>query len=332
MRILITGGCGFLGAHLIEHFLKNAPGAGIVVLDKLSYASSGFDRLRDIGAYGHPRVTVLCCDLAQPISVGLAREIGAIDFVIHAAAESHVDRSISDPIPFLRSNVIGTHNLLWWAREAKPQHVFVVSTDEVYGPAPWDDLGFDELSRFRPSNPYAATKASAEMLCMAYRNTYGIPVTIVNSMNLMGERQDTEKFIPLVIRRLLVGECVQIHADADRERSGTRHYLHCRNFASALHFLIERVDEIPAEFRKIHVGGEREISNLDLALMIAGAVERPLRYELVSFHASRPGHDLRYALQADMIRALGWQQPMTFNASLSKMIRWYLDNPRWLGL
>jgi len=274
-------------------------------------------------------------------------EIGQIDYIIHAAAETHVDRSIVDPLPFLQSNVIGTHHLLMLAEHfakssvggARLHRVFLVSTDEVYGPAEFgeDVKGFDEFAPFRPANPYAASKAGAEAVAMAYANTYKLPITIVNTMNLIGERQHHEKFVPLVIRKALNGETVQIHADQTKTMSGTRFYLHCRTYADALGFLIQRDFERPHGVaqpmpQKIHVCGEREISNLDLALTIAQYVGKPLQYELIDFHSSRPGHDLRYAMDDSLIRWMGWQRPMGLEQSLEKTVRWYLNNPRWLGL
>ena len=354
MRLLITGGCGFLGSHLVEHFLKTTE-ADIVVLDRLTYASSGYDRLRDIEVLKktsfHDRVHVLGCDLSQPIPPGVSQEIGAVDYVIHAAAESHVDNSIVDPLPFLQSNVIGTHHLLWWARTVPSiKRLFLVSTDEVYGPAKFGDdvAGFNEEAAFRPANPYAAGKAGGECVAMSYANTYRMPITIVNTMNLLGERQGAEKYLPLVIRRVVQGEKVLIHADPTKTFAGTRFYLHCRTYADALGYLIERdyrlravalgnlQDPRDASDRgmpmKLHVCGEREISNLDLAQLIADIVGKPLHYELVDFHSSRPGHDLRYAMDDRQIRELGWKRPMTLEQSLGKTVKWYLDNPKWLGI
>lgn len=344
MKILLTGGCGFLGHHIVESLLKTT-GAKIVVLDKMTYASSGFDRLRDIQAFDDARVQVLGCDVSQPIPEGISREIGEVDYVIHAAAETHVDNSIVDPLPFLQSNVIGTHHLLMWMRSLKTlRRAFLVSTDEVYGPAQFGDdvAGFDEQAPFRPANPYAAAKAGGECVAMAYANTYKLPITIVNTMNLVGERQHHEKMVPKCIRAALLGELLTIHADPTRTFSGTRFYLHCRTYAHALNFLIDLDQkpglDSPSEIqqhgmpRKIHVCGEREISNLDLAQMIAGFVDKPLHYELVSWHASRPGHDLRYAMSDKLIQELGWERPMNIEASLEKTVRWYLDHPRWLGL
>jgi len=218
-----------------------------------------------------------------------------------------------------------------------------VSTDEVYGPAAFgaDVAGFDEQATFRPANPYAAAKAGGEAVGMAYANTYGLPITIVNTMNLIGERQHSEKFVPLVIRKVLEGEPVTIHADPSRTRSGTRFYLHCRTFADALFYLLSWQktvsDAVPFGFRrclplKVHVCGEREISNLELAQLIAGYVGKPLDYVLVDFHSSRPGHDLRYAMQDKLIGDLGWKRPMGLEQSLRQTVKWYLDNPSWLGL
>jgi dTDP-glucose 4,6-dehydratase len=350
MRVLITGGLGFLGHHICEHLLRTTD-VEIVILDKMTYASAGFDRLRDIAAYDDRRVRVLGCDLGQSIPEGVRREIGAIDYVIHAAAETHVDNSIVDPLPFFESNVIGTHHLLWWLRDVPSlRRAFLVSTDEVYGPAAFGDdvAGFDEEAPFRPANPYAAAKAGGECLAMSYANTYKLPITIVNTMNLVGERQHHEKMVPKCIRAALLGEKMVIHADPTRTRAGTRFYLHCRTYAHALAFLIERDYRLRALALgdgespdvaaargmplKIHVCGEREISNLDLAQLIAGFVGKPLHYELVDFHSSRPGHDLRYAMKDELIMKLGWQRPMMLEQSLEKTVRWYLDNPKWLGL
>jgi len=181
MRILVTGGCGFLGHHVVESLLKTTD-AEIVILDKMTYASAGFDRLRDIQAYNDKRVHVLGCDLAQPIPEGVSHEVGQVDYIIHAAAETHVDNSIVDPLPFLQSNVMGTHHLLWWMRSLKSlRRAFLVSTDEVYGPASLEDKenAFDEQAPFKPANPYAAAKAGGECVAMAYANTYKLPITVV---------------------------------------------------------------------------------------------------------------------------------------------------------
>lgn len=332
MRILITGGCGFLGHHLVEHFLKEDPGTEVVVIDRLTYASSGFDRLRDIRVYDDRRIRVLGANLAEALPEGVVREVGDVDFIVHAAAETHVDNSIVDPLPFLHANVVGVHHVLMHARaQRRLRRIFLVSTDEVYGPAPFGAPGFKEEDRFAPTNPYAAAKVGGEALGMAYGHSFGIPVTIATAMNFIGERQHPEKFVPKVIGKVLAGEQVTIHADASRTVSGTRFYLHCRTFAYAISFLMGRAETLP---RKVHVSGRVEVSNLDLAQRIAGIVGRPLEYDLVDFHSSRPGHDLRYALDSDRIAALGWREVVPFEESLERTVRWYLreENRRWLYL
>lgn len=334
MKTLVTGGLGFLGHHIVESLLKTTD-SQIIVLDKMTYASSGFDRLRDISVFDDKRVQVLGCDLSQPMPEGVAHEIGEVDYIIHAAAETHVDNSIIDPLPFLMSNVIGTHHLLWWMRSLKTlKRAFLVSTDETYGPASLDDKenAFDENAPFRPANPYAAAKAGGECVAMAYANTYKLPITIAATMNLVGERQHHEKYVPLVIRRSLSGEVVKIHANPERTQSGTRFYLHCRTYAHALGFLIDRDQRGETMPQKVNICGEREISNLDLAQMIASIVGKPLNYELVDFHSSRPGHDLAYRMNDGLIRGLGWKRPMNLEQSLEKTVKWYLANPKWLGL
>lgn len=327
MRILITGGAGFAGHHVVEHLLKNTDWE-ICVLDKLSYAASGFDRLRDIEAFTDERVRVFASDFSLPITDGVRQEIGKLDHIIHMGAETHVDRSIEDAYPFLRANVQGTMNVLEYARTLPNLKQFVYfSTDEVFGPA-HAGVAYKEWDRYSSANPYAATKAGGEELALAYANTYGIPVLATHTMNLFGERQHPEKFIPKVIRAVLRGEVVMIHADATRTRAGRRSYIHCRNMAAALLFLL-RMDW---RREKMNIVGECEIDNLELAQKIAEIVGKPLEYEMVDFHSSRPGHDLRYALDGSKLKELGWEHPSTFEESLEKTVRWTLARPRWLGM
>ena len=334
LRILVTGGCGFIGHHVVEHVLRTTDWS-VVVLDKLTYASSGFDRLRDVGAFDERRVRVLTCDLANGIEPELAREIGGVDYVAHFAAETHVDRSIEDARPFVRANVLGTCELLEYVRHyvRDVRKVLYFSTDEVFGPAP-DGVFYGADDRYDAGNPYAATKAGGEQLALAYANTYRIPVAVTHGMNVFGERQHHEKFIPLCIRAALLGETVKIHADATRTRAGSRHYIHARNVADAvLHVL-----ELPGRRDRYNIVGEVEVDNLTLAQTISAVVRdlEPgapgLRTEMVDFHSSRPGHDLRYALDGSRLNELGWRPPVTFDASLRRVVAWSLHNRRWLGL
>lgn len=324
MRILITGGAGFIGSHFVDHFLKNTD-AEIVVLDKLTYAST-WDRLRDIGAYKSNRVTCLSTDFATAIPQGVTAEAGKIDYLLHMGAETHVDRSIEDPEVFVKANVVGTLNMLQLARTMDLKMFYYFSTDEVFGPAP-EGKAYKEDDVHSPGNPYAATKSGGEMLCQSFANTYKIPLVITRTMNVFGERQHPEKFIPMLIRRILAGEQVTIHADKTKTKAGSRFYIHARNVAAAFQFIVENGDT----GKSYHIVGEKEIDNLVMAKTIANILGKPLHYELVDFHSSRPGHDLRYALDGSRLAGMGWTVPRSFEKSLEKTIGWFVDNKLWLG-
>lgn len=324
-RILVTGGAGFIGHHFIEHLLKTTDWQ-IVVIDHLNYASSGFDRLRDINVFDEKRVHVFTADLTRPIEAGLAKEIGDLDYIVHMGAETHVDRSIENPEPFIMSNVVGTMRILDFARKQKSLNRFIYfSTDEVFGPAP-EGVFYKEWDRYNSTNPYSASKAGGEELSIAYANTYGVPVLITHTMNVFGERQHPEKFIPKTIRAVLEGGKIFIHANKEKTKPGSRFWIHGRNVANAVSFLLEK-----GEVReKYNIVGEREVNNLEMAKIIAGIVGKPLDYELVDFHSSRPGHDLRYALDGSKMKELGWSIPMSFTESLQRTINWSLEHPNWL--
>jgi dTDP-glucose 4,6-dehydratase len=334
MKVLITGICGFIGHHVAEHILVNTDW-DIVGIDRLSYASNGFNRLRD--AIGHPndRVSLFSADFTQPFSCGLIKEIGQVDYILHLGAETHVDNSIKNPESFVFSNVVGTMRVLDFARIQDRLRRFVYfSTDEVFGPAP-AGTSYKEWDRYNSTNPYSATKAGGEELCLAYSNTYKIPLVVTHTMNAFGERQHPEKFIPLIINKVLKGEEVTIHSDRTKTKAGSRFYIHCRNIASAILFILDkRSDNISSSgmyYRdKFNIVGEREVNNLDMAQFIARTLGKELKYEMVDFHSSRPGHDLRYALDGSKLEELGWHIPKTFEDSLVKTIQWYVNNPKWL--
>lgn len=325
MKILVTGGAGFFGHHLVEHILKTTDW-DIVVLDKLTYASNGLERLRDINCFNINRVLILNGDFSKPLSYGVMAEIGQIDYIVHAGAETHVDRSIENPEPFVISNVLGTMYMLEFAKTQEHLKKFIMfSTDEVFGPAPQGTY-WHEYSRYHCTNPYAASKAGAEQLCVAYKNCYKVPVTITNTMNIFGERQHSEKFIPSTINKILKGELVTIHADSSRAIAGTRFYIHARNVASAIMHILNHCENFP----RINIVGEKEVDNLTLAKTIAKILGKPLDYDMVDFHSSRPGHDLRYALDGKLLKDLGWNTPLTFEQSLESTVHWTLVNQKWL--
>ncbi len=338
-RILVTGGCGFIGHHFVEHLIKNTDW-DIVVLDRLNYASSGFDRVKDINVYDDKRVTILTADFTNPINEGLAKEIGQLDYIVHMGAETHVDNSINNPEPFVMSNVVGTMRMLDFAKEQNNLQKFIMfSTDEVYGPAP-QGVAYKEIDRYNSTNPYSGSKASSEQLAMAYANCYNLPIIVTNTMNVFGERQHPEKFIPMTIKKVLNDETVLIHSSPDKKVSGSRYWIHARNVADALLFLLEHCDMsqkyfiddkgLPQFNHRYNIVGEREVSNLDMAKYISEVLGKELKYEMINFHESRPGHDLRYALDGSKIKKFGWELPKSFEDSLKKTIEWSLENKRWL--
>lgn len=334
-KIIITGGNGFIGSHIVEAFLKNTD-MDIVVLDKLSYSSSGHDRLKNIKAFDDKRVSIFTADLTLPISEGVYKEIGEdVEYIIHLAAESHVDNSITNPVPFMQNNYNNAIFMLEYARKLPNLKKFIYfSTDEVYGTAP-KGTDYVEGDRYNPGNPYSASKASAECICYAYSNTFKVPIMITNTMNVIGERQHPEKFVPLIINRCLDGKELQIHADSTCTEAGSRFYIHARNVADALLFLVSNINEfldnIDSGLGKFHIVGEAEFKNDDLAKLISTFVPNSkLNYKLVDFHSGRPGHDLRYAMSGLKLELLGWKPPVSIKESLKKTVEWSLANPRWL--
>jgi dTDP-glucose 4,6-dehydratase len=325
-KILITGGCGFIGHHFVQHILKNTDW-NIVILDKLTYASMGFERIRELGVFENPRVKVLTFDFQYELTIGMIKEIGTdIDYIVHMAADTHVDNSISNPVPFIHNNIMSTVHLLEFARQCLHlQLFFYFSTDEVYGPALNEKL-FKEDERHNPTNPYSASKSGAEQICVAYGNSYNLPIIRINVMNAFGERQHVEKFIPKVIKQILNDETVLIHSYPDKQTAGSRFYIHARNIADAVLFLINN-GKIGESY---NLTGEKEVSNLEMATYIASILNKPLRYELVDFHSSRPGHDLRYGLDGSKMDNMGWKMPYSFLDSLKKTIVWTVEHQNWL--
>ncbi|MDE1865670.1 MAG: GDP-mannose 4,6-dehydratase [Candidatus Micrarchaeota archaeon] len=340
-RILITGAAGFIGSHICDGILKSTDW-DIVVVDRLDYASNGFNRLRDSKAFDDKRVTIYTWDLCLPISENLAKEIGHIDYVLHMAASTHVDDSIANPVPFIRNNIDNTLTMLEYSRAIKPERFVLFSTDEVYSTAP-DGVDYKEGDRFNPGNPYSASKAAAECICMAYANTYKVPITILNTMNVLGERQHPQKYLPKIINHILDGKMLEIHSNPEKTKAGRRYYIHARNVADAVMFILNNTTEtlhpIDASKGKFNIVGEKEMDNLELARLVEKAVKKyagdqySLRYELVDYQSQRPGHDFRYSLSGEKLRKLGWVPPKTIEEGVDKIVGWSLnkENIRWLG-
>ena len=336
-RILITGGAGFIAHHLVDTILSTTDWE-IVTLDRLDF-SGNLNRLNEIvSAYPdseQKRVKVIHHDLKAELNPEIISNIGKIDYISHLAAGSHVDRSISYPLEFVMDNVVGTAHILDYARKLDNLDCFAYfGTDEVFGPAP-KGINYKENDRYNSTNPYSATKAGAEELVVAYENTYGLPSIITHTMNVFGERQSSEKYIPMVIKKVRDQEMVTVHANKEKNIAGSRHYIHAKDVAEALLFLYNydissfAPDKTGAKCQKFNIVGKDEIDNLELAQFIAKAQNKDLIYEMVDFHSSRPGHDLRYALDGSKMANMGWNPQSAFER-LESVVQWTLDNDRWL--
>tara|TARA_B100001250_G_scaffold29641_1_gene24388 strand:+ start:1000 stop:2025 length:1026 start_codon:yes stop_codon:yes gene_type:complete len=336
-KILITGGAGFIAHHVIDEILSVTDWE-IVTLDRLDF-SGNLNRLNEVVS-SHPdserkRVRVIHHDLKAELNSEIIATIGKVDYVSHLAAGSHVDRSISYPLEFVMDNVVGTAHILDYARKLDSLDQFVYfSTDEVFGPAPMG-INYKENDRYNSTNPYSATKAGAEELVVAFENTYKLPAIITHTMNVFGERQNVEKYIPMVIKKVRDNEKVTVHANKEKTIAGSRHYIHAKDVADALLFLLKydisnlKPDKTGAKCQKFNIVGKDEIDNLELAQFIAKVQNKELNYEMVDFHSSRPGHDLRYALDGNKMEKMGWSPHSAFER-LENVINWTLDNDRWL--
>lgn len=343
-RVLITGGAGFIGHHVIDLFLRKTDWE-IVSLDRLDY-SGNLNRLHSVVS-SYPkdvqkRVKVVWHDLKAEITELTSNFIGPVDIILHLAASSHVDRSITHPMEFVLDNTVGTVNVLNYARTLpKLERMIYFSTDEIFGVAP-PGVSYKERDRYNSTNPYSASKAAGEEFCVAYENTYKLPIFITHTMNVFGERQHPEKFIPMCIRKVRDGQVVRIHSDASKTIPGSRYYIHAKDVAEAMYFLLHLNDEQmkivntpdygAAKCPKFNVVGKEEVDNLQMLNYIAQAQGEKPRYEMVDFHSSRPGHDLRYALDGSFMKQLGWEPRLSIQERLKEVSDWSLANPEWIDL
>lgn len=331
-RVLLTGASGFFGSHLLRHLLMNTDWDIVCVVswkhkgtpERVENAWDGQDK---------NRVTIIRHDLEAPFTEHTKKRIGNIDYILNIASNSHVDRSITDPVPFVLGNVQSVLTMLELAREIKPKLFLQFSTDEVYGPAP-KGINFKEGERSRPSNPYSASKMAQENIAFSYWRTYDVPVIITNTMNLIGQTQDAEKFPALCLRKIYNGEEVTVHGKP--EDIGSRFYIHARNAADAVLYIINKlppahyIEDLVLVPSQYNIVGETELNNLELAQMTARLLGKELKYKFEDFHKTRPGHDRRYALSGEKLRNLGWQPPEDFEESWKRSINWTLEHKEWL--
>lgn len=333
-RVLITGVGGAIGAHMFAHVMDSTDWhvVGIDSFRHKGYVSRLAQMFRD-----HPdwrsRFTSYTHDLTAPVDVHLLRLLGDVDYIINLASLSDVSGSIDNPRPFVENNVTLMLTMLELARDLEPEVFLHFSTDEVYGPAD-KDQGHKEWSTILPSNPYSASKAAQEALAIAWWRSYGVPVVITNTMNNFGEMQDPSKFPAMVQQKLKRGELVEIHTAGDGE-IGTRYYLHSRNAADAVLFILNETVATRHEPGcvdrpdRYNIVGDVQLDNFELASEISRLMDEPMHYQKVDFHSDQPGHDLHYGLDGSKLRELGWESPVSFEESLRETIRWTEEHPEW---
>jgi len=330
-KILVTGGAGFVGHHCIDHLLKNTDWK-IIVLDSLNYAGN-MNRITDSEVFDPERVKFVWHDLRAPISETTHKLLGKLDYCIHFAAETHIDRSLEDAIPFAMSNVVGTTNLLEYIKHYQPdlKRYIGFNTDEVFGAAE-EGIYYKESDKFYPSNPYSASKGGQWCMEYAFAHAFRLPISICHSMNIVGERQHPEKFVPKTINAILNGEKVILHGKGKNDMA-SRCWIHARNVADALLFLLEKAKN--KETYNI-VGEERTV--LEIADLICEVIKgRKLKDEEISYidyHRCRPGHDRRYSLDGSKLKQMGWIPKIDLETSLKKTVRWSIkeENKKWLNL
>ena len=329
--ILITGGAGFIGSHVVRHFVRKFPHYSIINLDKLTYAGN-LGNLQDIESA--PNYNFVKGDIGDLDFLRNLFKERHIDGVIHLAAESHVDRSIRDPFIFAQTNVMGTLALLQAAREAwagceAGKRFHHISTDEVYGALRMGDAPFCETTRYTPHSPYSASKASSDHFVRAYHDTYGLPVVITNCSNNYGPYQFPEKLIPLCIRNICHNRPLPIYGKGENIRD----WLHVEDHAEAIDVVFHR----GRDGESYNIGGINEWKNIDVVRLLIRLTDEMLGREpgsseaLITYVTDRAGHDLRYAIDASKLRdELGWQPSYTFESGLRDTVAWYLSHPEWV--
>jgi dTDP-glucose 4,6-dehydratase len=314
MRLLITGGCGFIGSNFLRYILSAHPEYVIINLDALTYAGN-LNSVKDISSY--PNYTFIHGDITD---FDLVSELmGRVDAVINFAAETHVDRSIIGPSIFVKTNVLGTQVLLDVAKIRKVQRFLQISTDEVYGSL-WPEGRFTEESPLRPNSPYSASKAAADHLVMAYNHTYGLPALVCRPSNNFGHYQYPEKLIPLFIMKAMGDEQVPLYGDG----LNVRDWIYVEDCCRAIYLVFEK----GKDGEIYNIGGGNEKTNIEITRLILKVLNKP--EGLINYVPDRPGHDRRYALDSNKIKKeLGWRAIHDFDEAIRKTIDWYKENQDW---
>ncbi len=329
-KILITGGAGFIGSHVVRRFVNKYPEYQIYNLDALTYAGN-LENIKDIE--NKPNYNFIKGDIVDEVFINELFSIHNFEGILHLAAESHVDRSIEDPLAFVKTNVIGTMNLLnaakkQWKDNFDGKRFYHISTDEVYGSLGNEGL-FTETTAYNPNSPYSASKASSDHFVRAYGETYGLPYVLTNCSNNYGSYHFPEKLIPLFINNIINNKPLPVYGDGNY----TRDWLFVEDHAIA----IDLVFHEGKNHETYNIGGFNEWKNIDLVKLLCQIMDEKLgrekgkSEELITYVKDRPGHDLRYAIDASKInKELGWKPSVTFEEGLEKTINWYLNNEEWL--
>lgn len=342
MKVLITGAGGFVGHHLVEYFLKTTDWE-IVATDSFRHGglSPRLKHILEINSKHQNRVTVLTHDLFTPIDGVTRNKMGDINIIVNSASIASVDESIADPRYVIQNNIQLQINVLEYARTLKNLQLFVqISTDEVFGETK-KEVGFSENTVFTPTNPYSASKASQELICSAYWNTYDLPIIITNTMNMFGIRQSTRAFIPKTIEFLLNNKKVPVYSKIVDGKliPCSRFYLNIENQSNAIKFLINKLINTPItkisgiqEIYKFNITDGNEYFNDEIVNIIAKelGIKNQDILEYVSAVDFRPGHDDRYNLNGSKLYSLGWRPPITFEEGISHVVKWTLNNKEWL--
>ena len=331
MKILVTGGAGFIGSHVVRLFVEKYSNYHIFNLDLLTYAGN-LENLKDVE--NKPNYTFIKGDITNEVFINELFERHSFEKVIHLAAESHVDRSIKDPLAFVKTNVIGTMILLnafknTWKNNFNDKLFYHISTDEVYGTLGKTGL-FTETTSYDPNSPYSASKASSDHFVRAYGETYGMPYVITNCSNNYGQNQFPEKLIPLFINNIINNKPLPVYGDGNY----TRDWLYVKDHAVAIDLVFHK----GKNHETYNIGGFNEWKNIDLVKLLCQQMDKKLNRpigsseKLITYVKDRPGHDLRYAIDASKInQELGWKPSVTFEEGLNKTIDWYLSNENWLN-